>query len=216
MSSGFGELDPSAARVAGPVPAEDGRPGRLDREEVYSGRIVRLSLDSVCFPGGSEGRLELIRHPGAAAVLPLLDPPDSTDPRVMLIRQYRYAAGGYVYEVPAGMPDHDEEPWDECARRELAEETGYRAGSLRYLTRIFTTPGFTDEVIHLFVAGDLQEGDTDRDADEFLSVGTVRLSQAVQGVARGLIVDGKSVATLLFADRFLQEAWTAQRTVPSR
>lgn len=216
MSQRFDRLDPTASQVEGPVPAEGDSPGCLDREEVYSGRIVRLSLDSVRFPGGSEGRLEMIRHPGAAAVLPLLDPPDHPDPRILLVRQYRYAAGGYLYEVPAGMPEDENEGWDTCARRELAEETGFQAGTLRYLTRIFTTPGFTDEVIHLFVASDLREGQADRDADEFLSVGAIPLSQAVEGVARGLIVDAKSVSSLLFADRFLTEAWDARRPVPAR
>mgnify|MGYP000647506442 CR=1 FL=1 len=102
-----------------------------------------LSVDTVRFPDGSVGELELIRHRGASAVLPLLDSPEAEDPDVLLVRQYRYATGGFVYEVPAGMPDRPGEPWDDCARRELEEETGYAAAAFQRLTRIFTTPGFT-------------------------------------------------------------------------
>lgn len=189
---------------------------RQGREEVYTGRIVRLSVDRVRFPGGSEGRLEHIRHPGAAAVLPFLDPPTDEDPRVLLIHQYRYAAGGEIWEIPAGMPLTPDEPWEACARRELAEETGYRAGSLRYLTRIFTTPGFTDEVIHLFAGAELEEGGTDRDADEFIQVEARPFSWALDGVRDGRIVDAKSVACLLYTARFLPGRWEEAVSPPSR
>lgn len=190
--------------------------GLLGREEVYSGRIVHLSLDRVRFPDGSVGELEHVRHSGASAVLPFLDPPDGADPRVLLIHQYRYAAGGRIYEVPAGMPHDPGEDWETCARRELAEETGYRAGTVRYLTRILTTPGFTDEVIHLFAAAELEEGASDRDDDEFLRVVDMPMSRAVAGVASGEIVDAKSVATILYADRFLAERWRKDEAPPAR
>jgi ADP-ribose pyrophosphatase len=157
----------------------------------------------VRFPDGSVGELELIRHRGASAVLPLLDTPDSPDPDVLLVRQYRYATGGFVYEVPAGMPDRPREPWDECARRELEEETGMRAGTLEPLTRIWTTPGFTDEVIRLYVAWDLETGEARLDADEFVEVVRVPFSQAVEWVRDGTIEDCKSIATILYAAQFV-------------
>jgi ADP-ribose pyrophosphatase len=190
--------------------------GRIARKEIYGGRIVRLSLDTVRFPGGETGELELIRHPGASAVLPFLDPPGTADPRVVLIRQYRYAAGGEIYEVPAGIPHTPEESWEACARRELAEETGYEAGDLRYLTRIYTTPGFTDEVIHLFAAADLRSGHASRDADEFIEVATLPFSRAVAMVRSGEVVDGKSICTLLYAAAFLETVWAERRTAPPR
>lgn len=183
--------------------AEEGGPGRLARRPVHSGRIVDLSVDTVRFPDGSVGELELIRHRGASAVLPLLDPPESPDPDVLLVRQYRYATGGFVYEVPAGMPDRPGEPWDECARRELEEETGMRAGALERLTRIWTTPGFTDEVIRLYVAWDLEAGEAHLDADEFVEVVRVPFSQAVEWVRDGTIQDCKSIATILYAAQFV-------------
>lgn len=203
-------------RLAGPDAAAPGEPGRLSRRMVHHGRIVRLGIDEVRFPDGSSGELELIRHRGASAILPLLDPPSHPDPRIVLIRQYRYAAGGFLYEIPAGVPERDDEPWDLCARRELAEETGYRARELRYLTAIFTTPGFTDEVIHLFAAWGLEAGAVDRDEDEFLEVGSLPLSAAVAAVYRGDVVDAKTVTTLLYAHAFLTRAWEEDRPVPPR
>lgn len=185
-----------SSRAGGPV-------GRLESRKVYEGRIVRLSLDSVRFPDGSTGELEMIRHRGASAVLPVVGALDQADPEVVLVRQYRYAADGELYEVPAGLPLDDDEPWSACARRELEEETGLRAGGLRYLTRIYTTPGFTDEVIHLWVAWDLSAGETRRDDDEFMEVVRMPFSEAVERVRRGEIVDGKSVATILYAERFV-------------
>ncbi len=179
-------------------------PGRIDSEVVYDGRIVRLSVDTVRFPDGSEGQLEMIRHAGASAVLPFLGGVLDPDPDVILVRQYRYASDGYLYEVPAGLPAGPEESWEECAHRELEEETGMRAATLTPLTRIYTTPGFTDEVIRLFVATDLEPGELSRDPDEFMEVVRVAFSEVLEMVRDGRIVDAKSIATILYADRFVR------------
>jgi ADP-ribose pyrophosphatase len=170
---------------------------------VHLGRIVNLSLDEVRYPDGSIGKLEMIRHSGAAAVLPLLDPVSQPDPRILLVRQFRYAAGGYLYEVPAGRPDRAGEPWEECARRELREETGYTAGTLLPMISILTTPGFTDERIHLFLAADLSAGEVRHDADEFMELVELRLSEAMDLVRTGRIADAKTVCTLLYARLFI-------------
>ena len=162
-------------------------------------------MDDVRFPDGSIGELERIRHVGASAVLPFLDPPDSRDPAILLVHQYRYAAGGYLYEVPAGLPERPDEPWADCARRELREETGYSAGNVEYLTRIYTTPGFTDEVIHLFAATELSRGEADHDDDEFIAVVRMPLSVAVERIRTREIVDCKTVATLLFGAAFVAD-----------
>ncbi len=164
---------------------------------------MRLTVDTVRFPDGSEGKLEMIRHAGASAVLPIFGDLSDEDPEVALIRQYRYAAGGYMYEVPAGMPDRTGEPWEDCARRELEEETGLKAGRLIPLTRIYTTPGFTDEVIRLFVALDLEDGETRKDADEFIEMERLRFSEVLERVRDRTIVDCKSVATILYAAAFV-------------
>jgi ADP-ribose pyrophosphatase len=136
----------------------------------------------------------MVRHPGASAVVPLLD--NGPDPQVLLIRQYRYATDGYVYEIPAGRLDPGEAP-ESCASRELREETGYTAASFSQLTTIYTTPGFTDERIHLFVAEGLTLGSAEREADEFLELHPVSLSEAVAMTQSGGIVDAKTSVALL-------------------
>ena len=178
-------------------------PGRVASRPVYDGRIVHLSVDTVRFPDGSTGELEIIRHSGAAAVLPVLGDPPDPDPEVVLIRQYRYAADGYLLEVPAGRPERPGEPWEECARRELEEETGLVATTLVPLTCIYTTPGFTDERIHLFLALGVGPGRTSLDRDEFVEPVRLRLSDVLARVRTGEIVDAKTICTVLYAAVFV-------------
>jgi ADP-ribose pyrophosphatase len=173
-------------------------PGMISRRTVHEGRVVGLAVDRVRFPDGSEGEKELVLHSGASAVLPFLDAEDAPDPAIVLIRQYRYAAGGELWEIPAGRPSRPGEPWEEVAARELREETGYAAERLRPLTRIFTAPGFTDEVVHLFAAAGLTQVGTERDEHEFMEVVSLPLSQAVAMVRQGEIIDAKTVAALLW------------------
>ncbi len=182
---------------------EGQEPGRISSRPVHQGRIVDLSIDTVRFPDGQVGELEFIRHSGAAAVLPVLSDPAGPDPQVLLIRQYRYASGGYMLEVPAGRPDHPGEDWEVCARRELEEETGLVAGTLTYLTTIFTTPGFTDEQIRLFMATDLKSGTTRFDQDEFIEPVKLTLSEALEKIRAGEIGDAKTIVTLLYAAGFV-------------
>ena len=176
-------------------------PGRVKSNRVYTGRIVSLDVDVVRYPDGSVGELEMIRHPGASAVVPFLSDPKTDDPEVLLIRQYRYAAGGYMLEVPAGRLEAGEEPKD-CAARELKEETGCTADQVEFLATIYTTPGFTDERIHLFMATGLTAGETNHEADEFLEPRPMPLSQALEKIQAGEIQDGKTVIALLFAAGF--------------
>ena len=184
-------------------PAPEMDVGHVSSRLVHHGRIVRLSVDTVRFPDGSTGELEMIRHPGAAAVLPVVGSLEEEDPQVVLLRQYRYASGGYLYEIPAGLPSGPDEPWDACAHRELEEETGYRAATLVPLTAIYTTPGFTDEVIRLYVATELSKGESNLDDDEFVEVMTFPFSEVLEMVRRGDIVDCKSVSTILYAAQFV-------------
>lgn len=179
------------------------KPGQLESRPIHHGRVVDLAMDRVRFPDGSTGELELVRHSGAAAVVPILDESDPSDPELLLLRQFRYATGGELYEIPAGRPDSGDEPWEVCARRELEEETGYRAGSLEYLSAIWTTPGFTDELIHLYLARDLTEGTVSTDADEFLAPVRMRLSDALRMIDEGGIMDAKSICALSMAARRL-------------
>jgi len=173
----------------------------VSSKRLYSGRIVNLDLDTVRYPDDSIGQLEMLRHPGAAAVVPFLDPPGGADPRAVLIRQFRHAADGFIWEVPAGRLDGGESP-ESCAERELEEETGMRARRLERLTTIYTTPGFTDERIHLFLADGLEPGAEHREADEFMELHTLRWSQVLEMIDRGEIVDGKTLVSLLFVQTF--------------
>jgi ADP-ribose pyrophosphatase len=174
---------------------------KLSSRRVYTGRVVSLDVDRVQFPNGSTGELEMIRHPGASAVVPFLSDPAGEDPQILLLKQYRYAAERFMYEIPAGRLDPGEAP-EACARRELLEETGCTAERVEQLTTIYTTPGFTDERIHLFMAVGLTHGETRREADEFIEVETVALSRALELIQRGEIDDGKTVVAILFAAGF--------------
>ncbi len=178
------------------------KPGQIGSRVVHDGRIVHLAVDTVRFPDGSAGELELIRHSGAAAVVPVLGDPADADPDIVLLRQYRYAAGGDIYEIPAGRPDRAGESWEEVARRELEEETGWVAAELRRLTTIYTTPGFTDERIHLFVAAGLSRGTVSLDDDEFVQVCGHPFSEVLDMIRDGQIIDAKSVSALLYFHTF--------------
>ena len=180
---------------------EEVTPGCIKSVRVYTGKVISLDVDTVRFPDGSNGELEMIRHPGASAVIPFLSDPDGDDPQVLLIRQYRYAADGYVFEIPAGRLNPGEDPRD-CAVRELKEETGCTAQRMDYLTTMLTTPGFTDEKIHLYMATELSVGETKHEADEFLDLQPMALSRALEMVKSGEIRDGKTAFGLLFAAGF--------------
>ena len=175
---------------------------QLDSRRIYTGRVVRLDVDTVRFPDGSTGQLELIRHPGAAAIVPCASDPPEADPTILLIRQYRYATGGELWEIPAGTLDPGEEP-EVCARRELLEETGVTAARLQRLTSIWTTPGFTNEVIHLYLATGLTMGEPSRERDEFIEVVPQPLSRVLALIRDGEIRDAKTVVAILYMAGFV-------------
>lgn len=174
---------------------------RIGSRRVYTGRVINLDLDTVRFPNGSTGELEMIRHPGASAIVPFLGDPNGPDPEILLLRQFRYAAEEVLYEVPAGRLDPGEDPLD-CARRELLEETGCRASHIEHLYTMYTTPGFTDEKIHVFMAEGLERGETDHEPDEFITVEGVTLSAALGLIQKGEIKDAKTALSILFAAGF--------------
>lgn len=173
----------------------------VSTRRVYAGRIIHVDIDTVRFPNGSTGDLEMVRHPGAAAVLPFLTDPHGDDPQILLVRQFRHAANGYVYEIPAGRLDAGEEP-KACAARELREETGCTAARLEPLTTFFTTPGFTDERIHAFMASDLTRGEAAQEQDEFMTLEPTLLSRALEMIRSGELNDAKSALTILYAAGF--------------
>ena len=180
--------------------SDDGS-AQLSTRRIYTGKVLNLDMDRVRFPNGKEGELEMIRHSGASAVVPFLTDPSGEEPQVLLIRQYRYAAEKFLYEIPAGRLDPDESPED-CARRELREETGCECETLERLTTMYTTPGFTDERIHIFMATGLTHGESALEADEFAEPVTLTLADALRKVEQGEICDGKTIVGLLFVAGF--------------
>ncbi len=163
--------------------------------EIHRGKVVHLFVDTVTLPNGHVTELEMIRPPGAAAVVPFLDPDT-----ILLVRQWRHAAGGWLVELPAGKLDAGEAP-EACARRETEEETGHRVGRLERLGAILTTPGFTDEIIHLFAGYDLVPTQASLEPDEALTVLRVPFADALAQVERGEITDAKTMSALLLAAR---------------
>jgi ADP-ribose pyrophosphatase len=155
--------------------------------------VVDLGIDRVLLPNGYTAEIELIRHGGAAAVVPVFE-----DGTVLLIRQYRHAAGRYLLEIPAGRLEPGEQPED-CARRELQEETGYRAARLTLLLPLLTTPGFTDECISLFLAEGLEAGEAALEADECIERVRVPFPVVLELLRTGGLVDAKSIVGLMTA-----------------
>ena len=162
----------------------------MTSKNIYTGKVLILNIESVPLPNGETTDLEIIRHPGAAAIVPMRE-----DGTVVLIRQFRHAVGGYIYEIPAGKLHPGEDPQD-CAARELEEEIGYRANSLEFVTSIFTAPGFTDEVIHIYRAMDLIPGQQQLDRDEVLEIVEWPLDVAIARIRDQTIRDAKTIVGL--------------------
>jgi len=163
---------------------------------VFDGVLLHVKKDKVKLPNGHEAVREWIRHPGAASVIPLLP-----DGRIIMVRQYRYPVGKVTLEVPAGKFDREGEDGEECARRELAEETGYVAEKIEKLTTIATTVGFSNEYIQLFAATGLTPGQKHPDDDEFINTVKVPLTEALAMIADGRIFDAKTVISVLMLAR---------------
>lgn len=164
-------------------------------EEVFSGRLLKVQRDHVTLPNGNVTTREYIHHPGAVAIVPVLP-----DGRVVLVKQCRYPLRTLLWEIPAGKLDHGEaEDADECARRELSEETGYEAEHWQRLVSIATTPGFSDEIIHLYKAWGLKQYAQHTDEDEFIGVAAFTPEELQKMVADGELYDAKTLCALYAA-----------------
>ncbi|HEY2737721.1 MAG TPA: NUDIX hydrolase [Thermoanaerobaculia bacterium] len=174
----------------------------LASRQIYQGRSFRFDIDRVRLPNGVEMDFEMIHHPGAAAVIPVLQ--DGDGMKVVMIRQYRYATGGWLLEIPAGKLNPGEAP-EHCAARETEEEVGYKPGRLIPLGWIWSSPGFLDEKIWLYLAADLRQTQQATDHDEVLEIERIPLREAIDKAARGEIHDVKSALALLRAAHHLDE-----------
>ncbi|MFN8540164.1 MAG: NUDIX hydrolase [Thermomicrobiales bacterium] len=166
----------------------------LQTEEIYRGRKIGVRVDRVRMADGRETTREVVFHPGAVAIVPLLP-----DGRVIMIRQYRHATGEVLLEIPAGTRDIPGEAPSDTAARELIEETGYRAGTLLHLSDFYTAPGFCNELMSLYLATDLAPGDQNLMDDEAISVEAFSLDEAQALIAAGRIRDAKTIVGLLLA-----------------
>jgi ADP-ribose pyrophosphatase len=175
--------------------------GTVSSQRIHSGRVVTLNVDQVRFPDGHVGEQEIVRHTGASVVIPFLSDPHGENPQLLLVRQYRYATDGYLLELPAGRPNEGETP-AECAVRELREETGCVAEHLEPLLSGYTTPGFTDEKLHLFVAYGITRHETSFDADEFVESVPMTMSRALEMIRQGEIEDMKTMLGVLYVAGF--------------
>lgn len=169
----------------------------LDTETIYDGKLVHLSRVTVRLPNGEQSFREIVRHPGAVAMVPL-----TAEGEVILVQQFRLASNRIMLEIPAGTLEPGEEP-QVAAERELQEEIGYRPGRLTSLGGEFTAPGYTTEFIHLYLAEDLEAAPLAVDDDEFLEIVTLPLDEALRRVESGTIQDGKTIAALLLTARRL-------------
>lgn len=164
-----------------------------ETKTIYKGKVFTLASDNITLPNGVVTGIDIIRHPGAAAIVPMLK-----KDTVLLINQYRYAAGGFIWEIPAGTLNPGESPL-ECAKRELAEETGYSADKLEKLTEIVPVPGYSDERIHVYLATGLQKAVQNLDKDEILNVHETNMDDALKMIAKGEIIDSKTISGLYLA-----------------
>jgi len=163
----------------------------LESKTVYKGRIINLRLDSVVLENGNTALREVVEHPGAVGIVALKDNGD-----IVMVKQYRKAADQMLLELPAGKLEQGEDPAD-CAARELTEETGYIAANLRYLVSFYTSPGFSNEVMHMFLATGLSQGENDPDDDEMVETVEISRDRAVDMILKGEIKDGKTIAGIL-------------------
>jgi ADP-ribose pyrophosphatase len=166
---------------------------------IHQGRVFKVVQETITLPNGKQMKLDMIRHPGAAAMVPL-----TRNRSVIMLQQYRHAAGGTIWEIPAGTLDPDESPIL-CAQRELTEETGYQASAWHPLGEITPVPGYSDERIHIFLAEELTLASQKLDADEILEVHEIEFSTALDMIFNGVIQDAKSICGLLMANAWLQQ-----------
>jgi len=162
----------------------------LKEEERYTGNFLKVANIDVELPDGNLASRDVIRHPGASAILPLTD-----EGEIILVKQFRTALNKVIIEVPAGKLEKGEEPIV-CAKRELEEETGYKAKEFKYLGKICTVPGFCDEIIHLYLATGIYEGVKGGDEDEFTEIIKVSIEEMKEMVKKGEIIDTKSINCL--------------------
>lgn len=170
----------------------------MKSEKIYEGKIVNLRIDTVELPDKKYSKREIVEHPGGVGIITIIN-----NNSLVLVKQYRKAVEDFLWEIPAGKLEVNEEP-RETAIRELSEETGYEAKKLTYITEFYTSPGYCNEKIHLFLAQDLVEVDSKPDPGEFIEKAIVSLDDCQKMLDRGEIIDSKTIIAIYYARQFLQ------------
>ncbi|NLL96061.1 MAG: NUDIX hydrolase [Clostridiaceae bacterium] len=171
----------------------------LSGKVVYEGTIFNVEKLTVELPNGHIASRDIIRNPGAAVIIPIIDD------CIVLVEQFRKAAEKTFIELPAGKLEYGEDP-EACAERELKEETGYSAKKLEKVLSLYPAPAFADEILHIYLATDLEKGEATPDEDEFISSKAYKIEDALAMIDEGTINDGKTVAGILFASRLLNRS----------
>ncbi len=164
----------------------------VSSETIYNGKILNIRKDKVLLPDNRNAMREIVEHSGGVAVIPII-----SNHEILIVRQYRIAVDEILWELPAGKLEPGEDP-RVCAGRELEEETGYRAGKIKKLFSFYTSPGYSDEILHLYIARDLSFTGQKMDQDEFIEVEKVKKENMMQMIYKGQIKDSKSIIGLLY------------------
>ncbi|MEZ0536067.1 NUDIX domain-containing protein [Caldicellulosiruptoraceae bacterium PP1] len=170
----------------------------INEKLIYESSFLSFKVEDVLLPNGSTSKRAIVVHPGASVIVPI-----DENQNVIMVKQFRKPLNKVILELPAGKLDDGEDPLN-CAKRELEEETGYTSEQLIKLTEIYTTPGFSNEVIHVFLASNLKEGNTNTDVDEFVEVIKLPLKKVVEMVMNGEIKDAKTIIGLLLAEKYFK------------
>lgn len=169
----------------------------VSKNHIYTGKIIELEHLTVTLPDGSQSTRDIVRHPGASVIIPIDENGD-----IYMVKQYRKPIEKVSLELPAGKLDKGEEPI-ECAKRELKEETGLTAKNIKLLFSIHSTPGFSDEVLHLYLATGLEIGEACADEDEFITSKKYKLEQLIEMIYNHEITDAKSIIGIMSAERYI-------------
>jgi len=171
----------------------------VSSKTLYRGKLLDLRLDEVLLSSGRRVRREIVVHPGASAILPIVEPG-----KILMVRQYRHPVGEVLLEIPAGTLKPGEDPMA-CAARELEEETGYRAGKLAHLATIYPAPGYSSETLHIYLARDLRKGVQALEVDESISVIEMSIDQVLEGIRDGGVKDSKTIVAILYYLFFIED-----------
>lgn len=171
----------------------------MKSERIYEGKIVNLRIDTVELPGKKYSKREIVEHPGAVAIIPITE-----DGKIILVKQFRKSVEKPLLEIPAGKIEINEEP-KETALRELHEETGFHSNNMEYITEFYTSPGFSNEKVYLFLATELEKGEAVPMDDEYIETEMFDIIDLVEMVNRGEITDSKTIIGILLAEKYIRE-----------